>query len=632
MKKLRFVVFLCGAAVMIIELTGSRIIAPFYGNSLFVWGSLIGIILAALSLGYYFGGRLADSRPDLKALALIILLSGVVVSLIPLLSDMVLQPSALLFGMVYGPLFSVTVLFALPGFLLGMVSPYAVKLETEKLEHLGNTAGNIYAISTLGSIIGTLLTAFVLIPVLGTGFIIFSTGLLLIFTSLITSSGRGLKALLASSMVVYFFLLLVFLSNSSAESDDYVVVYRAQTPYHQIVVKDWVNSSIRTMELDASKTGGFYLNSSKALYPYTDFFHLALVLNPNASRVLFIGCGAGTGPKRFRSLYPGVEVDVVDIDPAVNDAAIDYFNVKVDDRLRLYTQDARVYLANSEIRYDIIIVDVFNSVRSIPFHLMTEEFVYELYQHLTDDGVVVLNLIASLENDTSSIYRAQYRTYDGVYPALYVFPVLEDYSGVQNIMLFASKSDFFYSKMDFLKKADILFDKIRIPDLIKYAGNYLEDDVSTLDVPVLTDDYAPVEYLLSPIVNSYYEPRQVYSPKVCFEGVEHCVDVEVSDKQTEHMLGLMYRRELDNDEGMLFVFPDEGIWSFWMKNTKIPLDILWLDEDGNVVHIEKNALPCKNEPCRVYRPEAKAVYVLEVAANYTLVNQINLNSSCKLIL
>lgn len=491
---------------MILEITGSRIIAPYFGNSLFVWGSLIGVILAALSSGYYYGGKMADRKPSAKTLSLVILQAGVAVAFVPLLSAVILQPDfAIFFGMTYGPLISVIVLFSVPSFLLGIVSPYAVKLETKKLKSLGNTAGNLYAISTAGSIVGTLLTAFFLIPALGIKAIIFGTGLLLIFTALIMSYNlRSFFPCIILSLVVCVALIATSPLYASASQTDYIIVYQVQTPYHQITIKDWVDSGKRIMYLDASKTGGMYKDSDKAVCEYTDYFHLPFIINPEIKDVLVIGCGAGIGPKNFHSNFGDVRVDVVDIDPQVNEAAVRYFDLREDERLKLYVGDARVFLSKSDKKYDLIVVDAFSSVYSIPFHLMTKEFAGELNSHLSDDGVVVLNVIASVRGDASKIFRAEYRTYETVFPSIYVFPVGEDPLSVQNIMIVASGSGRRYSKSEFVEQANRFYEKTGIPKLIECSEKYLEGEVLTDDVPVLTDDYAPVDNLLNPTITEYY--------------------------------------------------------------------------------------------------------------------------------
>lgn len=501
--KLKTIVFVCGAAVMVLEIAGSRIIAPCFGNSLFTWSSLIGVVLGSLSLGYYRGGKLADRNPNSYALSMIILQAGIFIAIIPLFSSIILQPKfTAFFGMKYGPLVAVIILFAAPSVFLGMVSPYAVKLETKNLGVLGNVTGNLYAISTLGSIFGTFITAFVLIPGVGVKLIVYALSLVLISTALFCG-GRRLTQGTFIALSVFSILVAITSVYAPVEDSRYKLIFQGDTPYHQIGIRDWVNSTKRTMHLDASFSGGAYLDSDEAACIYTDYFHLPFVLNPGIKEVLFLGCGPGTGPKRFHEEYGSVNMDVVDIDPVVIETAMKYFYLKEEDRLRLYVGDGRAFLADSGKRYDLIVMDVFNSVNSVPFHLMTEEFIREADEHLTEEGVVVLNLHASVKGPASKLFRAEYKTYKLVFPNVYVFPVGGDPEKVQNIIIIASKSEAYYSKEGFRRRAKELSEGIGITKLDGYLNHYLEGDISD-DAPVLTDDYAPVDNLLCPVLEARY--------------------------------------------------------------------------------------------------------------------------------
>jgi len=255
---------------------------------------------------------------------------------------------------------------------------------------------------------------------------------------------------------------------------------------------------------------------------------------------------------------------------------------------------------------------------------MTVEFVRELERKLSPNGVVALNIHSALKGDASKVLRSEVLTYSQVFPSVYVFPVGEDPYSVQTNILMASKKPR-VSKSEFTDKAKILAGKIKIEGFLDYAGMYLEDPLPTDDVPVLTDDYAPVEALTASVVTNFYR----FTYPVCFKK-NLCVEVEVADTPDKRSKGLMYREKLGQDNGMLFIFPQTRTWSFWMKNTKIPLDMIWIKKDGTIADIKQNVQPCTADPCPAYTPQREALYVVEVNANYTLKHGIKAGDSADL--
>ena len=500
--RLKITVFICGAALMILEIIGSRILAPSFGNSLFVWGSLIGIVLGALSLGYFWGGKLADKSPTFHALSMIIAGAGIMTAFIPLMASLILTYDfVVIFGMKYGPLVATIILLSIPSVLLGMVSPYAIRLDVKNIESVGNTAGDLYAISTFGSIVGAFLTAFFLIPALGVKTIVYSTSLLLIIAAIIPSGKKSTQLIIYSSasFLILFIVLLVYPSETGEDN----IIFQADTPYQRVTVRDWVNADVRTITLNERYSGATYLHSNDAVFEYTEYFHIPLLMKPDITDikdVLFVGCGAGTGPRRFHEEYEWMKIDVVDIDPVVNDAAVKYFGLKEDERLRLHVSDGRFFLANSDKKYDLIVLDAFNSIGSIPSHLMTKEFIEEVNRSLRDDGIIVLNIHASIEGESSKILKWEYKTYKEIFPNIYLFPLGKNPERVNNVIMIASKSDTRYSKKEFIDMANS--SDIGIKDILRYTEQYLDKEIEIdNDIKILEDDYAPVENLIIPVIN-----------------------------------------------------------------------------------------------------------------------------------
>ncbi|MFQ5951222.1 MAG: spermidine synthase, partial [Candidatus Geothermarchaeales archaeon] len=384
---LRIQVFVSGAVIMALELVGSRLLIPVWGNSIFVWGSLIGVVLTGLSIGYYYGGRLADRSPALSTFSSIVFSGGLYTVIIPFISPVIIDFTLRLgLGDRYGPLLGTSVILGPPAVLLGMLAPYAVRIATDTLTSLGNVAGNLYSLSTVGSIFGTFFTVFVLIPSFEIRSIVFGLGLSLMAVSLL--------GLTRGPLLLFLFIAILLLSPLSSfavglYSHTGNLVFEKETPYSHLDVVDRGNT--RTLYLNGMSNSAMYLNdSSNLVFTYTRYFQLGFLFNPHIRDVLFVGGGGFSGPKNFLDTYQDVRVDVVEIDPDVIAVANEFFDVREDPRLTVINGDARRYLTESERTYDLIVLDAYSKVY-VPFHLMTVEFYRLLHSRLTPDGVVVSN-------------------------------------------------------------------------------------------------------------------------------------------------------------------------------------------------------------------------------------------------
>ena len=508
-------VIVAGAVVMVLELTGSRVITPIYGSSVMTWGGLIGVVLTSLSLGYAVCGALADRTSPRTLLKLLIISASIYILVTPTLSAIVLRGlDPMLIDERLGVVLSSLMVLGPSTFLLGGVTPVALKLRASELSSIGKVSGNLYAYSTLGSIAGTFLTTFVLIPLLDVNMIFYLSGasLLIAVAPLI----RPRKMLVALVLIVIFFYpqgVTFYLTCSSSMLGD--VKYRGESLYNNIVVID--RGGVRYLYLNGLLHSGMSLSDPYALvFDYTKLFAAGPLLVPNASRTLFIGGGGFSGPKFFLKSYESMMVDVVEIDPAVVEVAKKYFELRDDPRLNIYVEDGRRYLARTSEEYDIIIIDAY-SKNYIPFHLMTIEFYTLVKSHLKKGGVVILNIIASLEGPTSDILRAEYKTIRSVFSEVAVVPV---YAGsgsqVQNIILIATD-------MELPSKEDLVVWAVRdnvssMLGLNRFFGLMPSSELPVMDVPLLHDSYAPVENLLNPVTGTrlgreYY--LGVTGPSIC---------------------------------------------------------------------------------------------------------------------
>ena len=558
-------VLISGAVVMALEFSASRLLIPIYGGSIYTWGSLIGVILSGLSLGYHVGGRLADKIDfSFAKFCSIIFSAGLYIVFIPFISTIIIGVSnstvseistAIMSSLYsnnitsnsssnassingqYACLLATFLLLLLPTFLLGLVSPYAVKLATKKISVVGNISGNLYSAATIGSIIGTFLTVFVLIPTFDIRNILFGLGLSSIISSALIGLGRAPK-ILAGSVGMFLFLSITFLAVNPVPYYSGNLIYQKETPYSHLDVVD--SDHKRALFLDGYIHSIMNKDNPTQLLIYTKYFPLGFVFNPTAKRVLFVGGGGFSGPKYFLKTHPNVTVDVVEIDPAVIDVAKKYFDVNTSSnnqsRLKIYNEDARNFLSSTNQKYDIIVLDAY-SKNYVPFHLMTLEYYQLLYNRLTTpNGVIISNQLGSLdqEQDTSKLYRAVYKTMSQVFSpaAVYAFPLdVENRDNVQNIILVAIKDPdiTYYSSNDIRRgqlkqqqeeqqqqKTIVLSgnnNSSTTNEVIDYADHlYDRTKIKSNDVPMLTDQFAPIENLLNPITSTPYNIQEKETP------------------------------------------------------------------------------------------------------------------------
>lgn len=501
--QLEALVLVAGAVLMGLEIVGSRVLAPHFGNSVFVWGSLISVFLASLAGGYFLGGRLADKFPSWTLILCILIGSALLILVVPYAAHPLCK--AMVTGGWNdrtGPLVAAVILFFPPSVLLGMVSPFSVRLATETVQSVGRTAGGLYALSTVGSIAGTLLTTFVLIPTFGVTLILKALGgtLLLFPSALLLLRLRGLPAVVPALM-----LSLVPLTNTPTpawEPEEYdVVVLDEDTPYHHITVIDKQRWGVRHLRFDQFVESGIALREPwESQAKYTDYFHLAFLLEPEIERAAFIGAGGGIGPRTYRHVNPEMQVDVVDVDQRILDVAEEYFHMPVGDGVDPIAADGRVFLHQTEGNYDALILDAFTIGGRIPFHMTTQEYFELCAENMAADGVFVMNINSALEGERSEIFQAVGATLARVFPQVYVFA--KDFGGYRddpeesrNIIFVATRADVEVDADDWRSRVSSY---AGTPTIDRYRmGKLVEDLVwPTPDlqqgVP-FTDDFAPIE-------------------------------------------------------------------------------------------------------------------------------------------
>ncbi len=497
-------VFIGGMASMALEMCASRLLAPYFGTSLFVWANLIGLVLIYLSAGYFFGGRLADRYPSRRLLCSLTAVAALATGLIPFISHPVLEWSVSGLdnanaSVFYSSLLAVILLFSVPVTLLGFVSPFAVRLSVRRVGSTGRSAGSLYALSTAGSIVGTFLPVLVLIPAWGV-----RRTLLAVCVALLAASlwGMGWPARIAASIpgaVLLVPLLLPQLAPLGALKPERGLVFEQESFYNYIQVVRQDDGTIDLVLNEGHAIHSVY-NPDRILTGwYWDYYLAAPYFNSGAAagqvhRVAIIGLAGGTIARQFTAAYGPVPIDGVEIDPAIVAAGRRYFDM-TEPNLHVHIADGRTYLRTTHEMYDVVAIDAFQQPY-IPFQLTTKEFFEEIRAHLSPTGVICLNT-----GHTKTDYRlvqAFVNTLSQVFPSVYTFNVPDTFNTeVMATMAPTSLSTF---------RANLA--TAQGPILPEVASEVLPVAQAAHAEPggiVFTDDQAPVEQLTDQLLLSYIQ-------------------------------------------------------------------------------------------------------------------------------
>ena len=504
--------FFAGAILMSLEILGFRIIGKTFGSALRETSVVISVFMTSMSLGYFGGGRIADRYPRLRTLLVTLVIAGVTTAFVPtlddLLSDRVFASSLPL--SLHSALVTIG-LFFIPTLFLASVSPIAIRLLATRVERSGTTAGSISAISTFGSIVGSVSTAFFLIDLFEsvhrTVYVLaFATWLLAGFTALAHLAGgeaiqrvwaerrfRSLSVVVIACFAALTLLSMVLARTGSDHRGDIEfgqeVLLVQDSSFHHVQVVD--HNRTRTLLFDRTRQSRMSLDDPNGPgFDYVHYFHVPMILNPSAQKVLFIGLGGGTAPKQFLHAYPQLVADAVDIDPLVFEVAQKYFFLEPGPRLRFHVEDGRTFIKRSVEKYDVIAIDAYTTNRygaTIPAHMTTREFFRECAGKLNEGGMIVYNVAAGPEEEiTRAISKTLYRAL----PNQLAFANL-------NTVFVASAAEIRQSGPELVARTRAL----RSEGKIRLAG--LEEKlaqgsaaISVTGVPILTDDYAPVDQLM----------------------------------------------------------------------------------------------------------------------------------------
>ncbi|MES2749015.1 MAG: fused MFS/spermidine synthase [Patescibacteria group bacterium] len=453
-------VFLTGAAVLIFEVAAVRMLAPYFGSSLYVLSSVLTTILAALSVGYYFGGRIADRLPHPTILYLIIGSAGLIMLFLQVLATYTLPLSNQIFSITTGPLVLSLLLFFIPAFLLGIDSPFVIKLLTQNntnADHNGALVGSIFFFSTIGSIVGSISAGFILIPYLGLTLTILLVSVVLIAWALIAayiiarsnpqpltsySLPLPLPLLVIVGIVSAGYFSFITLTADPIKTTD-VTLYQADGYYSNLHIFDrTMNGTVfRFLKNDVNNSSAIIPGSPAPVFMYTQLANLFTSHNKDAQSYLVLGGGSYTIPRFIHHEHPTMKIDVAEIEPSLYSLAHTYFELPTTPLISSYEQDARVFLQSTSTQYDVIFSDVMNSGLFIPPHVATVEFFESFKARLAPDGIAILNYIGSLNTSSMSLTGSMINTISTVFPNYQLLALRGvDYKGMQN-MIFILRHD-----------------------------------------------------------------------------------------------------------------------------------------------------------------------------------------------
>jgi spermidine synthase len=481
---LELTTFIAGAAIMAIEIVASRILAPVLGNSIVVWSSLIGVILAALSYGYLKGGVLADRNASTGQLSLIIASAALLTAFVAVGKNVCLMASSRIPDIRAAAIMAELVLFAPVSFVLAMVSPYVARLKLKEVGSTGATVGRLYAISTIGSIVGTFSAGFYLLSMIGSTAILFCISGLLLSCSILLSTTRFLKLKIAAAGIVA--LCAYGAPSTSTPFISGKHVFESDTHYNHCLVYEGADVQTgrpsRALLTDrfARQSAVFTDGKDDLVLEYLKYFRFGAHFCPDAQRALLLGGGGFTYVADFFRRNPTKSLDVVELDPELVRIAKQYFGLRPNPRLRIFTEDARVYLNRSQTVYDIIYFDTFSSAAIVPHYLTTRETAHLVYDSLSSNGVAVLNVMSAVYGPRGRFLRAELATYRSVFPRVEIFKLSDEADTIGNVVMVAFKNP-----------AEPTWTSDE-PDLAARLSRRWIRPIQ-MDVPALTDDYSPVE-------------------------------------------------------------------------------------------------------------------------------------------
>jgi spermidine synthase len=500
-----YVVCFTGAVILAVEVMAVRILAPYFGNTIYTFSSVISVILGALSVGYWHGGKLADRTPKPHRLYQLVTYAGWSVLSVQILNLFTLPFLSAGLSLTTGPLISAGVLFFIPSYFFGVLSPFVIRLRSDQLPNMGAGAvsGQVFFFSTVGSIAGSLLSGFVLVPYVGITYSMVTLGAL---TVMLGSIGEFQTRSLPPSWIHMFhvigirlFILCAFfwLAHVMVRTPmlpvppGSTVLHVEDGVYERVAVADIPAYAGmqrgRVLVLDRTFSSGVTLPYGDLLFPYTKYYKLYSHFNETPERMLVLGAGTGTYAKALHETYPTTTIDMVDIEPRLIELASEYFGMPRTPYIQGHTADGRQFLRRHDTQYSFVLGDMYSQMYAVPWHVSTYEYYALLRERLAPGGVYIENHVGSLAEVPSSPFWSSVRTLHEVFGEVRIFGVTSPtFDGQQNIMLVVRK-DAPLDVLDTLSTSSDTELREFANQMVAYAPEQLAS------YPIYTDDLAPVE-------------------------------------------------------------------------------------------------------------------------------------------
>lgn len=490
--------FLAGFSLMTVELAAARILAPYVGASVYTWTSVIGTVLLGYSIGSYLGGYWIDKYRSRRLIFYFFIAAAFLVAVIPLLS--LLSPFLVRANISIAAITVIlsAVLFLAPSFCFGAIYPALLKIYSHDSVDIGKNSGFLSAWWSIGSIAGTFLTGFYFIGFIGTIATVLIISVILFLTGLFFYRPPTLKLL---GLIFLFIILLAAIFGIKKIFHSNNVIFSRESDYYKISVIDdrsgRLGSAARLLFLDADMHSaesfdGSYLNI------YLEISPVFSVFNSGIKNILAIGGGSYDMPKLMSGFYKNSDITAVEIDPAVEETAREFFGLN-NFSFKTAVGDGRIFLQKNQQKHDLIFTDAFNSFLSVPWHLTTYEFNELVKSRLADNGIYAVNIISSFEGKNSGLFKSFYATFSKTFPNNYIFAYGSNDFMPQNIILVGVNS-----KQKIVNKDLTL--KIRELENGEFLASLLKPNPAVdKNSVILTDDFAPVANLMRPLVNAYFK-------------------------------------------------------------------------------------------------------------------------------
>lgn len=479
--KIEITVFLCGALGMILELVAARVLSPYIGSSNLIWTTIIGIMLTSMSVGYWTGGKIADKKPDMNVLSMLILMGSFFTSLIPILETLMVKPFAeATDNLVLIAIITSVFIFGIPSFILATISPFAVKLKDKEHENVGKVSGRVSSLSTLGSIIGTFTAGFILIPNLGVRTIILIATIIQFILAFILFVKKD-KTFIITMLIAFIALIgLNFYGKYLFEKNNPDIIEDIDSQYSRIWIRQASNSEIsyKVMQVDTGLESYINQETNEMGAPYLYYYDLFDYYNKDAKSTLMIGGAAYTYPTYYLKKFEDKTIDVSEIDEKMTQLAQEQFGLDINNpRLKIYHQDGRSFLNYTDNKYDTILIDAFKGLNA-PFELTTYEALINARNKLNDNGIVATNIISAVEGEKSDFIKYEYATYKKVFNDVKIFRVRDiTDEEEQNLILIGFKGEANKNEEKYEQYSSLLEREI-----INFES----------DKQVVTDNYAPI--------------------------------------------------------------------------------------------------------------------------------------------